>query len=91
MTALNGRAITRSFRGTRIPSPHRFTPVVRVSPKRYLREARLERARTLLMTSGAHANEVARLVGFDSPAHFTRELKRRLGVTPSHYLRARSG
>jgi AraC-like DNA-binding protein len=69
---------------------HRFSSIVRVSPKRFLREVRLERARTLLMESGARANEVASLVGFDSPAHFTREFKRRFGVTPSHYLRARS-
>ena len=69
---------------------HRFSSVVRVSPKRFLREARLERARTLLMESGTRANEVATLVGFDSAAHFTREFKRRFGVTPSHYLRARS-
>lgn len=70
---------------------HRFSSVVRVSPMRFLREARLERARTLLMESGTRANQVATLVGFESPAHFTREFKRRFGVTPSHYLRARSG
>lgn len=69
---------------------HRFSSVVRVSPMRFLREARLERARILLMESGARANEVATLIGFDSPAHFTREFKRRFGVPPSHYLRARS-
>lgn len=69
---------------------HRFSSVVRVSPKRFVRQARLERARTLLMESGTRANEVASLVGFESPAHFTREFKRRFGVTPSHYLRARS-
>jgi AraC-like DNA-binding protein len=28
-------------------------------------------------------------VGFESQAHFTREFKRRFGVPPSHYLRAR--
>jgi AraC-like DNA-binding protein len=69
---------------------HRFSSVVRVSPMRFLRETRLERARTLLMENGTRANEVATLVGFDSPAHFTREFKRRFGVPPSHYLRARS-
>jgi AraC-like DNA-binding protein len=70
---------------------HRFSSVVRTSPRRFLREVRLERARTLLMESGTRASEVAMLVGFESPAHFTREFKRRFGVTPSHYLRARSG
>jgi AraC-like DNA-binding protein len=69
---------------------HRFSSIVRISPMRFLREARLERARTLLMESGTRANEAAALVGFESAAHFTREFKRRFGVTPSHYLRARS-
>jgi AraC-like DNA-binding protein len=69
---------------------HRFSSVVRVSPRRFLREARLERARTLLMEGESRANEVATLVGFDSAAHFTREFKRRFGLTPSHYLRART-
>jgi AraC-like DNA-binding protein len=69
---------------------HRFSSVVRVSPMRFLREARLERARTLLMESGTRANEVAMRTGFENPAHFTREFKRRFGVPPSHYLRARS-
>lgn len=70
---------------------HRFSSVVRISPMRFLREVRLERARMLLMESGTRANEVATLIGFDSPAHFTREFKRRFGVPPSHYLRARRG
>lgn len=69
---------------------HRFRAVARVSPMRYLREVRLDRARALLFENGARAGEVAMEVGFESPAHFTREFKRRFGVTPSHYLRARS-
>jgi AraC-like DNA-binding protein len=70
---------------------HRFSSVARVSPMRYLREVRLERARALLVAEGARANEVATLVGFESAAHFTREFKRRFGVPPSHYLRSRAG
>ena len=50
---------------------------------RYLREVRLERARELLMQNGARAGEVGALVGFESPAHFTREFKRRFGEPPS--------
>jgi AraC-like DNA-binding protein len=69
---------------------HRFRAVARVSPMRYLRDVRLDRARALLLEDGARAGEVALDVGFESPAHFTREFKRRFGVTPSHYLRARS-
>jgi AraC-like DNA-binding protein len=68
---------------------HRFSAVARISPMRYLREARLEQARVLLTASGARAGEVALEVGFESPAHFAREFKRRFGVSPSHYGRAR--
>jgi AraC-like DNA-binding protein len=68
---------------------HRFSSVARVSPMRFLREVRLERARSLLFEAGTRANEVATNVGFESAAHFTREFKRRYGVPPSHYLRTR--
>jgi AraC-like DNA-binding protein len=66
---------------------HRFRAVARVSPMRYLRDLRLEQARTLLLGNGYRAGEVASRVGFESPSHFTREFKRRFGVPPSHYLR----
>jgi AraC-like DNA-binding protein len=66
---------------------HRFRAVARTSPMRYLREVRLERARSLLLESGARASDVALQVGFETHAHFTREFKRRFGAPPSHYLR----
>jgi AraC-like DNA-binding protein len=62
---------------------HRFTAVARTSPMRYLRQARLDRAHALLLESGARVSEVAIEVGFESPAHFTREYKRRFGMAPS--------
>jgi AraC-like DNA-binding protein len=64
---------------------HRFTAVARMSPMRYLREVRLERARSLLGEHGARAGEVASRVGFESAAHFTREFKRRFGSPPSQF------
>jgi AraC-like DNA-binding protein len=65
---------------------HRFRAVARVSPMRYLREVRLDAARARLLGSGARVSEVAIEVGFESPAHFTREFKRRFGVSPSKSL-----
>jgi AraC-like DNA-binding protein len=64
---------------------HRFTAVARTSPMRYVREVRLERARELMTESGARAGDVATRVGFESPAHFAREFKRRFGRSPSNY------
>jgi AraC-like DNA-binding protein len=69
---------------------HRFSAIARTSPMRYLREVRLEEARTMLLANKARAGEVATHVGFGSAAHFAREFKRRFGVPPSHYLRAGS-
>jgi AraC-like DNA-binding protein len=65
---------------------HRFSAVARVSPMRFLREVRLDRARELLFEDGARVSEVALEVGFESPAHFTREFKRRFGFAPSKSL-----
>lgn len=65
---------------------HRFRAVARVSPMRYVREARLDRARQLLLEKGSRVSEVALEVGFESPAHFTREFKRRFGMAPSRSL-----
>ena len=39
---------------------HRFRAVARLSPMRYLREVRLERARELLLQHGARAGEGSR-------------------------------
>jgi AraC-like DNA-binding protein len=69
---------------------HRFSAVARVSPMRYVREVRLDQARIRLLKGGARAGEVGTSAGFESPAHFAREFKRRFGVPPSHYLRATS-
>jgi AraC-like DNA-binding protein len=51
-----------------------------------MREVRLDVARERLLQSGARVGAVA--VGFESPAHFTREFKRRFGVSPSRSLQA---
>jgi AraC-like DNA-binding protein len=64
---------------------HRFTAVARMSPMRYVREVRLERARALLGEHGARAGQIASRVGFESAAHFTREFKRRYGAPPSQF------
>ncbi|HEX2657233.1 MAG TPA: AraC family transcriptional regulator [Polyangia bacterium] len=70
---------------------HRFRAVARISPMRYLREVRLARARELLLHRDARAGEVAVQVGFESAAHFTREFKRRYGMTPSGVRRLSDG
>ena len=54
---------------------------------RFVKEVRLDAARPLLLSEGARASEVALRVGYESPAHFTRDFKRRFGASPVRYAR----
>lgn len=64
---------------------HQFSRIAHMSPMKYVREVRLERAKTLLGEQGTRPSEVAQAVGFESAAHFTRQFKRRYGSPPSRY------
>jgi len=71
---------------------HRFRDVARVSPIRYLKHARLDHARALLLRSDSQAAEVAARSGYASAAHFTRDFKQRFGDSPRRYVaRIRGG
>jgi AraC-like DNA-binding protein len=65
---------------------HSFREVTGVTPMRYLREQRLNKARSLLLNNKLRTAEVAQLVGFDSPEHFSRLFKRRYAESPSDYI-----
>lgn len=55
------------------------------SPKEYLLRTRLSRAKALLADSDRTVAEVARAVGYDDPAYFTRAFTRRAGMSPSAF------
>ncbi|MBC8072044.1 MAG: AraC family transcriptional regulator [Deltaproteobacteria bacterium] len=69
---------------------HRFREVARVSPMRYLKHVRLERASVLLQQQ-LRAGEVATRSGYASLAHFTRDFKQHFGVAPGQYARRVAG
>jgi AraC-like DNA-binding protein len=54
---------------------------------RFVKELRLDAARTLLLSEGARASDIALRVGYESPAHFARDFKRRFGDPPTRYAR----
>ena len=56
---------------------HRFRAVARMTPMRFGKDVRLDAPRTLLLSQGARASEVALRVRFESPAQFARDFKRR--------------
>jgi AraC-like DNA-binding protein len=61
---------------------HRY---VGASPQTYLTARRLEAARSLLVQTDQSGGTIARAIGFESQAHFTRCFKRSLGKTPTQY------
>ncbi|WP_394846457.1 AraC family transcriptional regulator [Pendulispora brunnea] len=66
---------------------HRFRAVARVSPMRYLKQLRLEHARTLMVGEGLRVSEAAVRVGYESTSHFTRDFRRLFGASPGEYAR----
>ncbi|MCG8453105.1 MAG: AraC family transcriptional regulator, partial [Spirochaetales bacterium] len=59
-----------------------FKGITGSSPHQYLKTTRLHRAKGLIIGEGLPVNEAARLVGYENPAHFSREFKRHFRVSP---------
>jgi AraC-like DNA-binding protein len=62
-----------------------FRTVLGVSPGDYVREVRLQRAQTLLLSTLLTVCEIATDCGFKSEFHFSRLFKSRFGASPSFY------
>jgi transcriptional regulator GlxA family with amidase domain len=74
---------------------HLFKQHTGVASGRYLRDMRLEHARTLLETTFLSVKEVMAAVGINDPSHFSRDFQTRFGVSPREWrkrvLRATDG
>ena len=67
-----------------------FTEVVGVSPKQYLINFRIKEGAKLLRDGEHRVEEVARIVGYDDPLHFSREFKKVMGVCPKDFMRGKA-
>lgn len=65
-----------------------FREAFGISLHQYVIGQRIGRARKLLATGRVTVNEVAEAVGFPSESWFSQSFRRRVGVTPSVYLRS---
>lgn len=54
-----------------------------VTPHQYVINQRIERAKELLQRTNMSITEIAYLLGFSAPAHFTHHFRRKTGVAPS--------
>lgn len=59
-----------------------FKNVMHVSPLQYAKSVKLDKAQALIK-EGKKANEAGYMVGYNSPAQFSREYKRHFGYSPS--------
>jgi transcriptional regulator GlxA family with amidase domain len=64
---------------------HLFKTETGVSPAKYLKRARMERARQLLETSFLSVKQVMVAVGINDSSHFVRSFKNVYGLTPTDY------
>lgn len=60
-----------------------FSEVMHMPPLQYAKSIKLSKAQRLLQ-EGKNAREAGYLVGYNSPAQFSREYKRHFGVSPSY-------
>ena len=64
---------------------HLFKTETGVSPAKYLKRARMERARQLLETSFLSVKQIMVAVGINDSSHFVRSFKNAFGLTPTDY------
>lgn len=58
------------------------------SPKQYILELRIERAKELLNIGEMKVCAVGEVCGFESPSHFSAEFKKATSFTPTEYMRS---
>ena len=90
---IDGRLTVTALAAAVNLSPSRLTVLFRretgVTPARFLRALRMERAKLLLERTFLTVKEVMAFVGVSDPSHFTRDFSRHHGVPPTR-LRQRS-
>ena len=66
-----------------------FTKTCGMTPLQYLNEARMARARFLLLTTAQSVSEIAAACGFTTYNYFCSRFKTHFGMTPARYRRTR--
>ena len=64
-----------------------FGEEYKISPLEYKNRLLIERAKKLLLTYNISVSEVSFMLGFESPAYFSRFFKKHVGVSPKFYIK----
>jgi transcriptional regulator GlxA family with amidase domain len=67
---------------------HFFKTQTGLSPGKYLRRLRMEKARHLLATTLLNVKEVMAMAGYHSKSLFVRHFRRSFGLSPSEYRKS---
>lgn len=68
-----------------------FRELYGVSPKQYLTQLRMERARELILSNRLTVSQVAKMTGFTEIYHFSKVFKHEHGVSPTEYNKSWEG
>lgn len=68
-----------------------FSQKMNASPKEYLQQFRIEKAKTLLLDTSAPIAEIALKVGYKDPFIFSKNFKKTEGISPREYRSLSSG
>ena len=61
---------------------HNFMARVGVSPREHYLNTRTQKAQDLLINTAKSIKEIAEILGFDSASHFSKQFKKRTGISP---------
>lgn len=64
-----------------------FEKIYKMTPKQYIINIRITKAKQLLAENCLKINAVAECCGFSNPYHFCRTFKEKTGVTPTEYIK----
>jgi AraC-like DNA-binding protein len=78
-------ALAKLMGASRSGFAERFASVVGETPARYVAQVRMHQARQWLVRDRMRISVVARRLGYDSEASFSRAFKRVIGSPPSHF------
>lgn len=68
-----------------------FKNYYHITPKQYLLDLRLNKAKEQLVAQMQSVNEVASTLGFENATYFSRVFKKKVGMTPTQYRRSAVG
>lgn len=63
-----------------------FKQVSGMTPNKYIQQKRVERAQTLMFSSGITLTEIARKVGIPNLSQFSKLFHRQTGISPKLYM-----